>query len=99
MKIKTTKINYDELLKLEPIKLKEPKKNNIFFRTLLYLVSFPELLFMKKNEGYRVIKVENYEGDVNLQRSTKEKNIFKLTKFAELFRIQKILDSYLEVLL
>ena len=31
--------------------------------------------------------------------SSKEKNIFKLTKFAELFRIQKILDSYLEVLL
>lgn len=31
--------------------------------------------------------------------NSKGKDIFKLTKFAKLFRIQKILDSYLEVLL
>ena len=43
MKIKTKKVSYDFIESLEKTKHKRPKKPNIFFRTLIRLLSIPEL--------------------------------------------------------
>lgn len=43
MKIKVTKLSYDEVLSKEPKPYIKPKKPNILFRTLLKLVSMPDL--------------------------------------------------------
>ena len=43
MKIKVKKITYDELLDKKAKPLCKPKKTNILFRTLLKLVSLPDL--------------------------------------------------------
>ena len=47
MKIKTRKLSYEEVLKIEGKKLKKPKKPNMLFRVLLKLVSLPDLLSVK----------------------------------------------------
>ncbi len=47
MKIKTIDSTYDELLTLPKQKKIHPKKPNIFFRTLLKIVSVPELISVK----------------------------------------------------
>ena len=44
MKIKVTEKSYDEVLSLKKEKHKKPRKPDIFFRTLLKLVSIPDLL-------------------------------------------------------
>ena len=56
------------------------------------------LLLMKKDEGYRVIKVESYEGDVKLQRSTKEKNIFKGMNLISSDKVTTGKESLMEIL-
>ena len=43
MKIKVTKLSFEEVLAKEPKPYAKPKKPNIFFRTLLKLVSLPDL--------------------------------------------------------
>ena len=48
MKIKITELGFEQMQNLKPKKLKAPKKPNIFFRTLLKIVSLPDLLFLKK---------------------------------------------------
>lgn len=47
MKIKTIKLSYEEVLKVEPKPYIKPKKPNILFRTLLKIVSLPDLLATK----------------------------------------------------
>ena len=44
MKIKVKNSSYDEVIALERKKHKRPNTPNIFFRTLLRLVSLPDLL-------------------------------------------------------
>ncbi len=44
MKIKTAQKSYDEVMAIVPKKNKKPEKTNLFFRTLLKLVSIPDLL-------------------------------------------------------
>lgn len=43
MKIKVKEMSYDEVISLKPQKKFRPKKPNILFRTLLKVVSFPDL--------------------------------------------------------
>ena len=47
MKIKVTKLSYDEVLEKKAKPQIKPKKPNILFRTLLKLVSIPDLLSTK----------------------------------------------------
>ena len=47
MKIKVTKLSYEEVLTKEPKPYIKPKKPNILFRTLLKLVSLPDLIVTK----------------------------------------------------
>ena len=47
MKIKTAEKSYDEVLSLKIAKHKKPKKPNVLFRTLLKVVSTPDLLATK----------------------------------------------------
>lgn len=44
MKIKTRELSYEEVLKLKPRGAIKTKKPNIFFRTLLKIISLPDLL-------------------------------------------------------
>ena len=47
MKIKVAKRSYDEVMAIKeslPTKRKKPKKPNIFFRTLIRVISVPELM-------------------------------------------------------
>ena len=44
MKTKTAQKSYDEVMALPRTKHKKPEKTNIFFRTLLRLVSIPDLM-------------------------------------------------------
>ena len=46
MKIKLTELGFEQMQNLKPKKLKAPKKPNILFRTLLKIVSLPDLLFL-----------------------------------------------------
>ena len=58
MKIKTIKLSYDEVLKVNPKPYIKPKKPNILFRTLLKIVSLPDLLatkFKYTKEGFEKI--------------------------------------------
>ena len=47
MKVKTKRLSYDEVMALPRPKHKRPKRPNIFFRTLLKLVSLPDLIATK----------------------------------------------------
>lgn len=49
MKIKVVKKSYDEVMALERPRHKKPGKPNIFFRTLLKLVSLPDIMKTKFN--------------------------------------------------
>ena len=56
MKIKVTKLSYDEVLLKKAKPLIKPKKPNIFFRTLLKLVSLPDLWATKFKYGKELKK-------------------------------------------
>ena len=43
MKIKTMELPYEKVLALPPVKRKKPRRPSLFFRTLLRLVSVPDL--------------------------------------------------------
>ena len=45
MKIKIIEKSYDEVMKIEPKKFKGVKKPNIFFRTLLKIITLPDFFF------------------------------------------------------
>ena len=47
MKIKNKKMDYDKVMALPPQPHKKPKKTNMFFRTLLKVVSTPDLIATK----------------------------------------------------
>jgi 1-acyl-sn-glycerol-3-phosphate acyltransferase/transcription elongation factor Elf1 len=56
MKIKNKKMDYEKVLALPPQPHKKPKKTNMFFRTLLKVVSTPDLIATKFT--YREIGME-----------------------------------------
>ena len=56
MKIKVTKLSYDEVLLKKAKPLIKPKKPNIFFRTLLKLVSLPDIWATKFKYGKELKK-------------------------------------------
>ena len=77
MKIKTIEKSYEEVIALPPKKQPKPKKPNIFFRTLLKLVSLPDLIAtrftlnkigmekLKKNEP--CFYLMNHSGFIDLE--------------------------------
>lgn len=77
MKIKTLVKSYDEVMALTPKKSPKPKKPNIFFRTLLKLVSLPDLIatrFSYKKIGMERLKKKepcfylmNHSGFIDLE--------------------------------
>lgn len=56
MKIKVINKSYDEVMKLEPKKSKKPKKPNIFWRTLIKIISSVNLKFVKFKANKAILK-------------------------------------------
>lgn len=61
MKIKVKKLSYDEVLAIKPKALIKPKKPNILWRTLLKLVSLPDLLAVKFHDDGKLRKLVKKE--------------------------------------
>lgn len=56
MKIKVINKTYDEVMKLKPKKNKKPKKPNIFWRTLIKIISAVNLKFVKFKANKAILK-------------------------------------------
>lgn len=61
MKIKVKKLSYDEVLTIKPKPYIKPKKPNILWRTLLKLVSLPDLIAVKFSDDGKLRKLVKNE--------------------------------------